>query len=134
MVPRVKEIVESFRAGDEETAFFALIELDGDVLPALTDVFRQEREAHVRAFLVKAAWERRDEAVIPFLGEVLNSAEEDSWQQALDSLVAFASRETHQILIAARTRAFDDASLTKRFRLWLEEAIQQVELELRAKL
>ena len=133
MVSRIKEIVDSFRAGEEESAFFALLELDGDVLPALTEVFRQEREPYVRAFLVKAAWERRDETVIPFLGEVLNSAEEDAWQQALDGLVTFASRETHQILIAARTREFDDASLAKRFRIWLEEAIQQVELELRAK-
>src|SRR5574341_2092996 len=133
MESKIRESLKAFRAGNEESAFFALIELDGDVLPALTEVFRQEADSHVRAFLVKAAWERRDEAVIPFLIDVLNGAEEASWQQALDGLVAFASSETHQILIAARTREFDDASLTKRFRLWLEEAIQQVELELRAK-
>lgn len=133
MVPRIKEIVDCFRAGDEEAAFFTLIELDGDVLPALMEVFRQEQEAYVRAFLVKAAWERRDEAVIPFLGAVLNGAEEASWQQALDGLVAFASTQSLAILNAARAREFAEDSLTRRFRLWLDEAIQQVELELRTK-
>jgi len=130
---RIKEIVESFRAGEEESAFFTLIELNGDVLPALAEIFRQETNPHIRALLVKAAWERRDNAVIPFLGEVLNGAEEEAWQQALDGLVAFASPDAYEILVAARTRAFNDVSSTNRFRLWLEEAIVQVELELRSK-
>jgi hypothetical protein len=55
------------------------------------------------------------------------------WQQALDGLVAHASHESHEILLTARAQDFVDESLTKRFRLWLEEAILQVEIELRAK-
>jgi hypothetical protein len=66
MVAKIKAIVEKFCAGEEESAFFNLIELQGDVLPTLAEVFRQETEIRVRAFLVKAAWERRDKAVFRF--------------------------------------------------------------------
>jgi hypothetical protein len=132
-VSEIKQIVERFRSGDDESAFFTLIELPGDVLPALIEIFRAEQAAAVRAFLVKVAWERREEAVIPFLGETLNESEEEVWQQALDGLVAFASPQSLEILKSARARACSDSSNDKRLRLWLDEAIQQVEFELRAK-
>jgi len=133
MESEVKEIVERFRSGDEESAFFTLIELTGDVLPTLIEIFRAEQAAEIRAFLVNAAWERRDEAVIPFLAEALRESAEEVWQQALDGLVAFASPQSLEILQAARARTFADAAADKRLRLWLNEAIQQVEFELRAK-
>jgi hypothetical protein len=123
----IKEIVDNFRGGDEESAFFTLIELPGKVLPALIEIFRAEPTAAVRAFLVKAAWERREEAVVPFLGEALGESEEEVWQQALDGLVAFASKESLEILQHARAREFVNASDGKRFRLWLDEAIAQVQ-------
>ena len=132
-VTEIKQIVANFRSGDEESAFFTLIELPGDVLPALIEIFRGERTAAVRAFLVKVAWERREEAVIPFLGEALNESEEEVWQQALDGLVAFASPQSLEILQSARARVCSDSSNDKQLRLWLDEAIQQVEFELRAK-
>ena len=132
-VSEIKQIVERFRSGDEESAFFALIETAGDVLTPLIETFRAEQAAEVRAFLVKAAWERRDQAAIPFLGEALRESEEEVWQQALNGLVAFASPQSLEILQSARARPFSDASNDKRLRLWLDEAIQQVEFELRAK-
>ncbi len=124
---------EIFRGGEEESAFFSLIELSGDVLPVLIEIFRAEQAPEIRAFLVKAAWERHDQAVIPFLGEALTDAVEEVWQQALDGLVAFASPQSLQILQSARARANSDATNDKRLILWLDEAIQQVEFELRAK-
>jgi len=129
----IEEIVESFRRGDEESAFFALLELTGDVVPALIEIFRAEQAIEVRSFLVKAAWERRDDAVIPFLDEALRDSAEEVWQQALDGLVAFASPQSLQILQSARARVNSAAADDKRLRLWLDEAIQQVEFELRAK-
>ena len=120
------------RRGDTETAFFELIEMTDDVLPAIVDIFRGEPQPHVRAFLVKAAWERREDAVIPFLAEALNDDAEEVWQEALDGLVAFSSQESLELLQSARSRKFKD-SAAKRFHLWLEEAIQQVQFELRAK-
>jgi hypothetical protein len=54
-------------------------------------------------------------------------SEEEVWQEALDGLVAFASNETLEILLQARNREFNKESEGKRFRLWLDEAIGQVQ-------
>src|SRR6266404_4178549 len=89
MQVEIRAALEKFRRGDTENAFFELIEMTDDVLPAIVDIFRGEPQPHVRAFLVKAAWERREDAVIPFLAEALNDDAEEVWQEALDGLVAF---------------------------------------------
>jgi hypothetical protein len=127
----VRAALDKFRSGDEEATFFELLEIPGDVLPAMIQVFRTEQDADIRALLVKVAWERRDQAALPFLKEALIQSEEQVWQQALDGLVAFASSESLEILQRARTHVHQDEAAAKCFRLWLEEAIQQVEFELR---
>ena len=127
----VRAALAKFRSGEEEAAFFDLIELPGDMLPAMIQVFRKEQDADIRALLVKVAWERRDQAAVPFLKEALIQSEERVWQQALDGLVAFASSESLEILHRARTHVHQDEGTAKRFHLWLDEAIQQVEFELR---
>jgi HEAT repeats len=130
---KIREIVEQIRRSKSENAFFALIEMTGDVLPAIAAVFHGEPQPIVRAFLVKAAWERRDAAVLPMLAEALNDDAEAVWQEALDGLVAFAGTNALSILVRARSREFADEASAKRFHLWLEEAIQQVRFELQAK-
>jgi len=133
MEAEVRTALEKFRRGDDETAFFELIETPGDVLTGIIDVFHAEPCADVRAFLVKAAWERREETVIRFLAEALNDPAEQVWQQALDGLVAFSLPSSLKVLQLARARKFTEKTAAKRFNLWLEEAIQQVEFELRSK-
>lgn len=134
MEAKVRQLVEQFRRSKSEDAFFALIEMTGDVLPAIAAVFHGEPQPVVRAFLVKAAWQRRDDAVLPMLAEALNDDSEAVWQEALDGLVAFASENTLKILSRARSRKFASSDHGKRFRLWLEEAIEQVQFDLRAKM
>jgi len=97
MEAEVRTALEKFRRGDDETAFFELVEMPGDVLTGIIDVFHAEPCADVRAFLVKAAWARREETVIPFLAEALNDPAEEVWQQALDGLVAFSLPESLKI-------------------------------------
>jgi hypothetical protein len=133
MESQVRAALKKFRRGDGENAFFELIEMPGDVLTGIIEVFHAEPRADVRAFLVKAAWERREETVIPFLAEALNNNAEEVWQEALDGLVAFSSPASLKILQSARSRKFTEETEAKRFNLWLEEAIQQVEFELRSK-
>ena len=131
MTDEIKAIIDKFRTGDKEDSFFELLEMPGDVIPVLINYFRNEARPAVRAFLVKAAWERRDPSVIPFLGEALNDSKEGVWQEALDGLVALASSESLAVLESARTRKFADEADHKRFHLWLEEAIEQGQIELR---
>ena len=127
----VRAVLDKFRSGEEEAAFFELLEIPGDVLPALIDVFRTEPDAAIRALLVRVAWERRDHSALSFLGEALSQLQEEVWQQALDGLVAFASPEALEILQRARNRDCEHDTAARRLGLWLEEAIQQVEFELR---
>ena len=133
MAADIAAILERFRAGDEATAFYELLESPGSLLTELIGRFRSESQSQVRALLVKVAWERKEAGVIAFLREALTVADELVWQQALDGLVAFASDEARAILIEARERGFADEALTNRFRLWLEEALHQVDFELRAR-
>ena len=131
MTEEIKAVIDKFRGGAEEDAFFELLEMPGDVIPAVVACFHSEALEPVRAFLVKAAWERRDPSIIPFLGEALHDSGEQVWQEALDGLVALASSESLDVLQSARIRKFADDADQKRFILWLEEAIQQVQFELR---
>ena len=126
----IRAALDRLRGGDEEVAFFELLEMPGDVLPVLIDVFHSEPDVAVRAILVRVAWERRDRSVLAFLSEALNDDHEEIWQQALDGLVAFASPESLDVLQRARNRGSEDDSAARRFRLWLEEAIRQVEFEI----
>jgi hypothetical protein len=41
---RIREILERFHGDAEEEAFFELLEMPGDVLPALTAAFRAEQD------------------------------------------------------------------------------------------
>ena len=131
MATDIREILAKFRSGAEEEAFFELLEMPGDVIPHLIGCFRSEALPAARAFLVKVAWERRNESVIPFLDEALRDSEEDVWQEALDGLVTLASAESLEVLQSARSREFADGAAQKRFCLWLEEATEQVKEELR---
>jgi HEAT repeat protein len=131
MDQEIKAAVEKFCAGNEDTAFFELVEMPGNILPGLIDCFHTEELAAVRAFLVKAAWERRHPSVIQFLGEALDDLNEEVWQEALDGLVTLASDESLAVLQSARSREFSDEAAYKRFHLWLEEAIEQVLFELK---
>jgi hypothetical protein len=133
MTSGVRVVLDKFLSGDEESAFYDLIDLPGNLLADLVQEFHAAGNSEIRALLVKAAWERKEKGVIPFLGDALTDRDELVWQQALDGLVAHASHEAHEILLAARAQDFSDETLTNRFRLWLEEAILQVEFELRAK-
>jgi hypothetical protein len=78
------------------------------------------------------AWQRRDPSVFPFLGETLHDRREEVWQEALAGLVGFGSSAALEVLRFARTCKFIDESETKRFRRWLEEAIQYLEERVRA--
>jgi HEAT repeat protein len=122
----IREILERFRGGAEEEAFSELLEMPGEVLPALTAAFRTQQDPALRAFLVKAAWQRGDRQAIALLAEAVNQSDEEIWQEALDGLVALASPEALAVLMAARTRKFADRSVSQRFQSCAREAIEYI--------
>ncbi len=109
------------REGDRDTALFGLIELDHSVLPLLEAAYRSEPKGPVRALLVEASWQHRQQSVAPFLFEALNDADNETWRQALDGLVALASPTILDGLESA-LRVEADASR----RQWFAEALDQI--------
>jgi hypothetical protein len=122
----IRTILEKFRGGAEEEAFFQLLEMPGNALSALTEAFRAEQDPALRAFLVKVAWQRCDPMSIHLLTEALEQTDEEIWQAALDGLVSSASAEALAVLMAARTRQLADQSATKRFQSFVNEAIEYI--------
>jgi hypothetical protein len=127
MQDRISTALEAFRAGDDDKALGALLELSDEILPLLTEAYRCESDAECRAFLVRAAWERAERDTTRFLIEALNDSAEEVWQSALDGTVALASPEILELLKSARTTAPPDPETARRFQVCLDEAILYVE-------
>jgi hypothetical protein len=122
---QITELLQRFREGHREDVFFGLLEMDREALPELMGAFRVERDVQVRAFIVEIIWQRRQQSVVPFLGEALRDSEPAVWREALDGLVALASPAAWEILRSARTRQFPNPRERDEFRRWLDEAISQ---------
>jgi len=111
---------------DRDGVFHALLEMGDEVIPDMIDVFRDEKNVKVRAFLVELVWQNRQQTTIPFLTEALNDPEPMVWEQALDGLVTLASQPALDALRDARKRRFTNDKQRAKFRRWLDEAIEQV--------
>lgn len=117
---------EQFHKGDRDGAFFGLLEMDQEIFPDLMATFRSEQDGRIRGFLVEVIWQPRKPVVIPFLGEALHDSDSTVWKQAMDGLVTLASPAALETLQAARTHHPEGD-----FCRWLDEAIEQVESEIR---
>ena len=126
MATDIREILERFRSGAEEEAFFELLEMPSDIVPALTTAFRTEQNSALRAFLIKVAWQRGDRQAIALLAEAVNQSDEQIWQEALDGLVALASPQALAVLMAVKTRELSDRSATRRFQSCVTEALEYI--------
>jgi|SRR5262245_45830588 len=133
MDPRalVAEVLVLFRAGEEERAFFALVHTMPGLQSALAEAFREEKDAHVRAFLVKVLWEQRDPAVLSLLADALGDRNAEVWKEALNGLVTLASPQSLDILGRALEESISGRAEQKKFGSWVSEAIGQVKEALR---
>jgi hypothetical protein len=127
MEAKIIESLKVFRAGDDEAALAVLLEVEKELVPSLIDAFRIEPDAEARAFLLRAAWERREEHSPSFIVEALNDPEEEVWQTALDGTVTLASPKILDALQSLRTQESADAATAKRFQMCVNEAILYVE-------
>ena len=53
MSVEIKAVIDKFRGGEEESAFFELVEMPGDVIPQLIDSFRDESSPMLEHFSSK---------------------------------------------------------------------------------
>jgi HEAT repeat protein len=127
----VAEVLAQFRTGQEGPAFFALVHPRPGLLSALAEAFPLEKDAHVRAFLVKVLWERRDPTVLSLLATALGDRNAEVWKEALNGLVALASPQSLDILGRALEEPVSGRSEPDKFGSWVSEAIDQVKEALR---
>jgi hypothetical protein len=129
---KIHAALAAYRNGEDEEPLAALIELEGEIVPALMQLFSSETDADVRAFLVRVAWERREQNSVDFIVVALNDPVEEVWQSALDGAVALASPEVLEVLHVTKTQERADAEMARRFQMCVEEAILYVEGLVRA--
>jgi len=127
MEEKIIESLRAFRAGDDDTAIASLLEIAEDILPSLSTIYRNESDSDLRAFLVRVAWERREEMSVNFILEALNDPAEEVWQSALDGTVALASPEMLDLLKSLSATERGDPSTTRRFQICVDEAILYVD-------
>ena len=132
MEAKIYAALAAYRNGEDDEPLAALIELEGEIVPALMQLFSSETDADVRAFLVRVAWERREQNSVDFIVVALNDPVEEVWQSALDGAVALASPEILEVLHVTKTQERTDAAMARRFQICVEEAILYVEGLVRA--
>lgn len=126
MASEIREILEKFNSGAEEEALFKLLEMPGDLLPVLAAAFGTEHNPALRAFLIRVAWQRQDPNALHFMAEALHQTTKKFGKWRVDRLVTFACPEALGVLMAAKTRDLGDQAATKRFQLFVSEAIEYI--------
>ncbi len=97
----VDDYLDRARAGDAEAAFFGILELQRDPIPALQEAFQVEHDPQIRSLIVLTLWQRREPSTAAFLAEVLDDPEPETWKQALDGLVTLGTPEARRALASA---------------------------------
>jgi HEAT repeats len=115
------------RQGDWDGAFHDFIEAGQKIIPQLIEAYRNEPDAKVRDFIVEVIWQNRQPSTIPFLGEALLDPDASVWKQAVDGLVTLASTESANKLRSVGNREFSRQADAAEFRVWIDEAIEQIE-------
>ena len=133
MNAKIRAAVEVYRNGEDGEPLAELLQLEADIVPAIAELFRSEADPDVRAFLVRVAWERREQCSVDVIIDALGDPAEEVWQSALDGTVALASPEILEVLHAAKLQERPDAATARRFQMCVEEAILYVEGLVRAR-
>src|ERR1700733_8279942 len=86
------------RAGDFESAFHGLIDLDPAIVHPLIAAYHDESSLAFCNTLLRIIWEFRTPLALPLLAEALRDRRDNRWRGALDGLVTLASAEAVQTL------------------------------------
>ncbi len=123
----IQRALVGYQNGDADSAIASLLEIAEDIVPTLAAVYRNESDPDLRAFLVRVAWERRENISVNFILEALDDPAEEVWQSALDGTVALASPEMLSLLKSRRATERADPAATRRFQICVDEAILYVD-------
>jgi hypothetical protein len=115
------------RLGEDQNAFFSLVEADHAILPLLAAAFREEGDSRKRSAILEVIWQHRVPGVVPILDEALHDPSSSVWKQALDGLVAIGLPECLAVLRQARDRRSETLPDAVEFQDAVDEAIGQAQ-------
>jgi HEAT repeat protein len=118
------DYLNAAREGDEETAFFGLIDLGNDTVRRLQDAYHVEPDPAIRALILRVLLQYRDPDSVDFLAVALKDPNNEVWKLALDLLVTLASAKSRKVLEAELEHAIEGKS---DYHAWLKEAISQID-------
>jgi hypothetical protein len=107
-------------ATQRDDAWHNLVECGPDALPDIVDAFARARDADRKIALITVVSEYRSQRALPFLSELLDSADAPVWKCALDGLVTLGGEPAREVLRNAIAAAPDDR------REWIAEALEQI--------
>ncbi len=117
--------LRQLRAGDFDSAFHGLIDLDPAVVHLLIAAYHAETSASICASLLRIISEFRTPSALPLLAEALRCRRDDQWKQALDGLVRLASVEAIQTLEAVIRDEAVAPNPESSYIDWVREALDQ---------
>lgn len=119
--------LDALRTGDEECAFFGLLDLGEDAVPVLIEQAAKRENRDIRATLANVICQWRQPSSVDFLGQAMTDDNPAVWKQALDGLVTIGGPAALAWL--AKTRACLERGelhngLTTE---WLDDAAEQLD-------
>lgn len=122
--------LSKLKNGDFDCAFQGLIDVGDSVIPHLINAFHLETDPSIRAELVRIVWQYRRQESLAFLGEALRDPHPNVWKSALDGLVTIGTKSALKTLLAGLTRSFQNKQEADIFKKWVDEAIEQVQIQI----
>ncbi len=124
----IARCVQQLHTADSEDAYFALLnDTSVEDLPALIAAYDGERNAKIKARLVKIVWQKRGPDTLEFLIQALQRPEADVWKAALDGIVAVRGEAALALLEAEKSRLYTTLTADISLRVdWIDEAIDQI--------
>jgi hypothetical protein len=125
--------LSQLRAGDFESAFHGLIDLDPAIVYPLIAACHAETSPAIRSNLLCVICEFRTPLALPLLGESIRDRRDDGWKGALDGLVTLASPESATLLESVLRDETAFPSPDSEYVDWVQEAIGQIQVAITSK-
>ena len=117
--------LRQLRAGDFDSAFHGLTELDHAIVHPLIAAYRSESSPAICSDLLRIIGEFRTPLALPLLTEALRDHSDARWKHALDGLVRLASHEAIQTLDTVLREEALASNPDSDYTDWVREALEQ---------
>jgi len=115
------------RAGDFESAFHGLIDLDPDIIHPLIAAYHAEKSPAICSELLRIIGEFRTPLALPVLSEAVRERRDHRWKEALDGLVTLASPESAAVLESVLRDEAVAPNPDSEYIAWVREALEQTQ-------